>query len=183
MVTHVADGLARSDKGCRKKTAIPAVSQAPFERAKPVAGIARARRRRRGGAGSVSMLSRREGKLAEVRPGSCLALPASRPGSRPLPRQSRARPASERLDPGHSPASRVSSLPAVPMPVGCTFRPSLPETRRPPRSPRRPSCACSPGAGQAARGVAPWNCSSSVEPARAVVEDSPCWIVCVTASK
>jgi len=73
MVTHVADGLARSDKECRKKTAIPAVSQAPFERAKPVARIARGRRRRRGGAGGVSVLSCRTGKLEEVRPGSCLA--------------------------------------------------------------------------------------------------------------
>lgn len=28
-----------------------------------------------------------------------------------------------------------------------------------------------------------WNCSSSVEPVSAVVEDCPCWIAWVTASK
>src|ERR1043165_1836996 len=30
---------------------------------------------------------------------------------------------------------------------------------------------------------APWNCSSSVDPLSAVVDDSPFWIACVTASK
>ena len=31
--------------------------------------------------------------------------------------------------------------------------------------------------------LSPWNCSSSVDPVSAVVEDWPCWIACVTASK
>ena len=92
-------------------------------------------------------------------------LPPPRPSDRmptPIP-ASCATPASERKKPGS----------ATPQPGPSPPNPRFDAGGR--SFSRAPYAAC---------GVrSAWNCSSSVEPFSAVVDDWPCWIACVTASK
>jgi len=78
----------------------------------------------------------------------------------------------------------ADAIPACQRPSGSPSRVAVKPTQADGRSPDRPSprpSLAALGDRQAARSAL--NCSSSVDPLRAVVEDWPCWIAWVTASK